>query len=148
MFSNYLFPLIHKPTRVTKTSATLIDNILTNSLIYQNKSGVLLTDISDHFPIFHFSITSTKHLPVKKAQKRRIFNKRNMDHFKSMIGDVSWASVLSEPCPETAYLNFMDCFISTFSVCFPLVNCSKKKDLQRDKPWFTKGLKTSSTKKN
>ena len=55
MYSNSLIPLIYKPTRETKTTATLIDNIFTNDF---NVNGLLLqvlliTDISDHHAIFH-----------------------------------------------------------------------------------------------
>lgn len=32
LYSSYFFPVIHKSTRVKENSATLIDNILTNSL--------------------------------------------------------------------------------------------------------------------
>ena len=50
-------PLISRPTRITENSATLIDHIYTNSYhvntaMYQ---GVLVTDITDHYPVFHIS---------------------------------------------------------------------------------------------
>ena len=46
-----LIPLISKPTRITDSSATLIDNIfLSNPSNFS--AGTLLSDISDHFPIF------------------------------------------------------------------------------------------------
>ena len=49
--SNSFVPLINKPTRITPGSATLIDNILT-SVLSDHRTGILTTDISDHFPIF------------------------------------------------------------------------------------------------
>ena len=58
LMSSYAFiPLIVRPTRITANSATLIDNIFTNNLENLNDSlnGVLITDISDHFPIFHIN---------------------------------------------------------------------------------------------
>ena len=51
LFSNSYYPLISKPTRVTKNTATLIDNIFSNDLQKVN-SGILIPDISDHFAIF------------------------------------------------------------------------------------------------
>ena len=53
LFSYSFVPLITKPTRVGVNCATLIDNIFTNSAV-QNEiiPGILMTDISDHFPIF------------------------------------------------------------------------------------------------
>ena len=51
-------PLISKPTRIAKSTATLIDNIFTNNLSKtEHLNGILLNDISDHFPIF----TITEH---------------------------------------------------------------------------------------
>ena len=54
MFANAFYPTISKPTRVTKQTATLIDNIITNIHEYSIKSGILYNDISDRFPIFTF----------------------------------------------------------------------------------------------
>ena len=49
--SHNLWPIITKPTRITKSSATLIDNIIVSEGIYGNyKCGILLEDISDHLP--------------------------------------------------------------------------------------------------
>ena len=49
-----LFKLIHKPTRIKPPSATLFDNIYTNYPITVDtcKSGILTSDISDHFFVF------------------------------------------------------------------------------------------------
>ena len=44
-------PTITKPTRVTHTSATLIDNLYYKGFSKQfTLSGIITTDISDHFP--------------------------------------------------------------------------------------------------
>ena len=49
--SGYM-PLITKPTRITKSTATLIDNIFTNNLSRtEHSSGIIINDISDHLPI-------------------------------------------------------------------------------------------------
>ena len=46
-----LQPVIDSPTRITQTSASLLDNIFTN-FNSPIQSGILLSDISDHLPIF------------------------------------------------------------------------------------------------
>ena len=52
-FQNFLIPVINKPTRITKTNATLIDHILTNDFVNTDSStGIVKIDILDHFPIF------------------------------------------------------------------------------------------------
>ena len=59
-------PLINKPTRITKTTASLIDNIFTNMHV-QATSGVIISDNSDHFPIY-------THLPIFQNTEARIHN--------------------------------------------------------------------------
>ena len=57
IFQHSLVPIVNKPTRVTKNNATLIDYIISNSFMDQeNLTGILKTDISDHFPIFTISL--------------------------------------------------------------------------------------------
>ena len=53
MFRHGLIPTVNKPTRVTRKTTTAIDHIITNSIINAEfKTGIVKTDISDHFPIF------------------------------------------------------------------------------------------------
>ncbi len=64
MYSNSLFPVITKPSRITIDTATLIDNIFTNEINYEIVGGLLINDISDHLPVFaifqNFFGTKTK----------------------------------------------------------------------------------------
>ena len=55
IYANYLVPLINRPTRITRESSTLIDNIFSNNynVIDYQVNGILKTDISDHYIIFH-----------------------------------------------------------------------------------------------
>ena len=55
LYSNEFLPLISWPTRIISNSAAPIDNTPANCPHNLNSSinGILLTDISDHFPIFH-----------------------------------------------------------------------------------------------
>ena len=53
LYSHAFLPLINRPTRITQNSATIIDNIFTNNIgeAEWGHNGILVTDISDHFPI-------------------------------------------------------------------------------------------------
>ena len=56
LLSSFSFvPLITRPTRVTATTATLIDNVLTNNVenINHSDQGILVTDVTDYYPVFH-----------------------------------------------------------------------------------------------
>ena len=68
IFQHSLVPIVNKPTRVTKSNATLIDYIITNSFTgRENLTGILKTDISDHFPIFNISMKHGRDSNDKKV---------------------------------------------------------------------------------
>ena len=59
LFQHNFIPLINRPTRITKRTATAIDNIITNSINNSKlTTGVVKTDLTDHFPIFLTSETT------------------------------------------------------------------------------------------
>ena len=46
-----LMPTITKPTRITRSTATLIDNIIIGSKLQANYDpNIIISDLSDHFP--------------------------------------------------------------------------------------------------
>lgn len=143
--ANYFFPAIDKPTRITRQSATLIDNILFNTLDYETMSGLLFTDITDHLPVFLFAKLNNKEKksPVE-TQYYRNFCKSNKNKFKKMMQDISFDEVYNEKDPNSAYEVFMKLFSSCFDKCFPLISGV----VLTNNPWFTSGLKKSSRIKN
>ena len=64
--TNYCFPLINIPTRVTMNSASLIDIMYNNFPAQGNvcDSGVLKTSISDHYAIFCIANNAVVLMPV------------------------------------------------------------------------------------
>ena len=149
LYANSLYPLITIPTRVTSSSATLIDNIFTNSLNNVWKSGVFHSDISDHYPVFHFtSKTSVNHQEADKVLRFRVFNKRNMDRFEEMVDDILWDDVYTHNDVEQAYQSFFKSFNSVFNRCFPPVSKKANKVSAFSKPWFTQDLHKSLKAKN
>ena len=57
LYSHLFFPLITLPSRITSHTATLIDNIFSSHVEHSYlRSGLLITDISDHLPIFSISL--------------------------------------------------------------------------------------------
>ena len=50
-FDTNLLPCITRPTRITKSTATLIDNVFISQNLHKNfESSILINDISDHLP--------------------------------------------------------------------------------------------------
>ena len=61
IFSRGFLPLILRPTRICSTSASLIDHMFTNDIMQLSFSGILLTDVADHFGTFHIT-NNKKHI--------------------------------------------------------------------------------------
>ena len=58
LYQNSMIPIINKPTRVTRKSASAIAHIITNCFAESNfKTAIFKSDISDHFPISAFFST-------------------------------------------------------------------------------------------
>ena len=73
--------LITKPTRITPSSSTLFDHIYTTLPLYKVTPGILINNLSDHFPIF-VSIKSAHVEKVDtKAQFKHDFYKLNAEEF-------------------------------------------------------------------
>ena len=88
---NLLIPMINKPTRVSKSNATIIDHILTNSFLNTDSStGIIKIDISDHFPIFLISnekiSENAKHITIQK----RVINEQSILYFQEILHEVDW----------------------------------------------------------
>ena len=88
-------PVINKPTRVTKNTATAIDHIITNSLLHRTiNTGIL--DISDHFPIFLIAKTQKKMTPEGKVQiTKRLINNKTKEKFKNALHKMTWGDIIS-----------------------------------------------------
>ena len=55
MITKGYLPLITKPTRITAQSATLIDHIYSNYTHHNYESGIVISDVADHFGTFYVS---------------------------------------------------------------------------------------------
>ena len=151
MFSHYFMPLINRPTRITSHSATAIDNIFVNSTLETNQflNGILLSDVSDHLPIF--TLLSQQSIPDSRHVNlfRRDINPRTKSNFKAELIKCKWDEVYQSVNPNIAYNNFINKYNFIYNLCFPFKKISRKKPKLISKPWITRGLlksiKTKST---
>jgi len=123
MYGNSFIPLINKPTRITERSATLIDHIFTNthSKGYNYFQGVLITDISDHYPVFH--ISQDKSNPLNNGDNYRMITAKNehrMQAFKDRISNNDWSFVLNMSESEPAFNSFYNTYKQIHDEAFPL----------------------------
>ena len=84
MFEKGAIPLINRPTGVTISSATHIDNILTDCVFDTSlKNGIIKTYISDHLAIFPaIKLSNEKTRKQKLKIKKTFFSDKNKESFK------------------------------------------------------------------
>ena len=71
LFSNGFVPIIVKPTRITASSATLIDHMYTNNITATDQATIIITDLADHFGTFYLTKShNINNSHVNKAKKR------------------------------------------------------------------------------
>ena len=150
MFSLGLNPVINKPTRISTSSATLIDNIWSNQSVNVDKniSGIIIDDISDHLPVFHILQTSHQMKNSKNCESKcfRQESEKNISKMKRMLGEADWSNVLCETDVDNAYNTFLETYKCVYNTCCPL---KKVKMKQNQYPiWMTKGLRNACKKKN
>ena len=133
--------MIRKPTRVSSSSATLIDHIWTNDLTV-SQSGIIRYYTSDHFPVF----ISTKlndsvlNLGAYETVVYRKFSVSNKCVFSDCLRSVDWSDVLQSPEVNVAYNAFHIKLYNLFNSCFPLCTRRKKK-LDIFKPYINDEIK-------
>ena len=110
MSSYSLYPSITKPTRITPTSATLIDNIFTNSNSNQT-SGIIVADVSDHLPVFISTDLKVYRMKNDKVDAEvRQLKDHNIKYFKSELSKVAWEIEFSGDDVNKVYGNFINKF--------------------------------------
>src|SRR6267154_4333915 len=154
LISFNFFPLSTIPTRVTDTSATIIDHVYYRSnlaikdcIIDDALNGCLSVDISDHLANFIV-------LPLLKAKNinkdrpfTRIFSKSNKEKFNNLLLNADWSTrVYNHSDVNVAYANFLAVLRIHYEECFPLTKISRKRI--KDKRWITPELIKSSNYKN
>ena len=149
IYSYSFIPTIYKPTRITETTATLIDNILTNCDGVQN-SAIFVTDISDHMPTSLVSNLSLQDISVQKSMYsyKRCHSDDNISRLKKCLADVKWEEVLDNVDANQDYDTFINKFEELYNECIPLKNCKSKRKTDPKYPWVTKGLLKSINHKN
>ena len=112
IYSYSLIPTIYKPTRITESSATCIDNILTNDNGNINQSLILVSDLSDHLPIVLSSKYGLTNKPakVKSNMYRRVHSDDNISKLKKKLSDVKWQEILDNTNVDSDYDKFLETF--------------------------------------
>ena len=121
LHSNMFFPMIARPTRITSHTARLLDNIFGNKFFDHSRSGLLITDISDHLPIFSIhssndSSNSHAHDPVVVRDN----DKENLASFLETLKEINWCSLDGYHDPQNPYNSFIRKYSESYNAGFPV----------------------------
>lgn len=131
---------IFSPTRTTKSTETLIDNIFTN---FECQAGTnIITALSDHHAqIVKISLDNNK--INKQRQKSIIYSKEKLKDFQKELVNAQWDEIFSETNSNQAYEKFLQILTSIKSCIFQ----PKRVTRSKSRSWITKGIKISSRTK-
>ena len=135
MLNHSFFSVINKPTRITDTTATVLDQLWANSFCYAVKSNILLHPISDHLPIFMCINLCMNNSSA--CTTVRCFNDNNMSKFYYELENIDELPILKESDVNESFTCFMKEYNRVFENCFPL---TAVKNYAKNKSWFDKDL--------
>jgi len=128
-------------TRITSDTSTLIDNIFTNQLASQITAGVLINDITDHFPIF--SVFKELRNNTTKTNDFKVVRHRTPEAIAAFRDDLcsqTWHEVYTTTDPDRAYNAFLLTLTQLYDQHCPHKKYFIKNKNSQDKPWLTKGI--------
>ena len=150
MLSHSMLPSIDKPTRLTEFTHTLIDNIYTNVPHLEFTSNIIISDLSDHFPIFIFN-QLTRYFKIDRKENVQITNYKPefLDKFIQKLNQETWSIKFDskQDDPNYLYSKFFDTYSRIYSESFPKITRRSSNTIPRH-PWLTTGLIRACTKKN
>ena len=147
-----LVPSITRPTRITSSSTTLIDNIFVNSdFVRSLKSQILINDISDHLPI----CTVIENVNIGVKEKRKIVTRKltngKLKLIQKELQDINWSNYLETHCDNLCDVNCVSNIVHT-KICKNINKHAPVKEITvnigklKNEPWMTPGIKHSSQK--
>ena len=143
---------IDKPTRITETTGTLIDNIFVNSLRFAHRSAIIYSDISDHLPIL-LTLTlkhiKTQNKPaIKNYTSKRKYDIRLLPAFNAALEQIDWNIKINNECHIDSYNVFSSKFQDCINQHFPLPTLKARTRNSPRKPWITAQLVKQCNKKS
>ena len=138
-----LIPYITLPTRVSDSSATLIDNIFCNSP--DIRAGILLSDISDHYPYFcALNINCGNPEYKRKYIYCRKINNKTLQDLYQCLSDKKLLYDLQTDTedPNENYKILEQHLVTAVNKCMPLkkIKYQKYKYKFKKTEWITAGL--------
>ena len=140
-----MLPTVTKPTRISKTSATLIDNILISEKLQSNfESTIIIDDMSDHLPcILTLKNYINTHSHIFRRTQR--INSCTVNKMLSSLSKIDWTESLNNKNATESFTVFHKTLTSIINNYAP-EQLVKKKMKKYTCPWMSKGYQKSLLK--
>ena len=147
IYDKGLLPMITKPTRITTSSATLIDNIFVDDLLYAStESGIILDDSSDHLPCYCVLRNLNPHRAEDIEITSRDTRKRNLENLKEHLKNENSLLPLHGNNINEQFDNFHTKLTSLIDQYLPITTRRIPHRRIRREPWVSSGLMISINK--
>ena len=147
--TNLILPSITIPTRLNPKNNSLIDNIFTNNIHPDLKSGNLIVGISDHLPSFMIVPKSSQnYLPKKHNIYKRDTKNFDRENFILEYLDIDWETEIGTEDVNKATEIFFKKMNELIDKYTPLKKITQKEYKRRLKPWITNHITNMIREKN
>ena len=149
MLSNYLQPIINKPTRVVKNQKpSLIDNIFINAVDKDITCGNFTSKISDHMPNFMFLKNVT--FDHKKTKKKiRCTKNANIEEYQADLASIDLMPILLTTNDVHVICKYYhDQVVNIMNKHYPFRTLTNEELKWIRKPWINKRLQGLIKEKN
>ncbi len=138
MMDNLLLPSITIPTRINPTNNSLIDNIFTDNINPDIKTGNLTIGISDHLPSFFIAPQkNTNHQPKKQKLYKRDLKNLNREEFLLDFAMIDWRILeINKHDPNHSLKILLKIIYKLLDKHAPLKKVTNREFKQRYKPWI------------
>lgn len=132
---------INQPTRITKTSKTCLDQIMSN--IDNGTAQVHDLGLSDHTAqSFTFNLNKSRDPPpLFWFDYVRDYSLDNKLKFLKYLSSLTFTEIYSvDISPDNAFKHFFDMYVLLYNLCFPVTKVRKSSNHFRNN-WISKGIK-------
>ena len=147
-----LLPVTTRPTRITKSTTTLIDNIVLDFKHRENvESYVAIDNTSDHLPCLAIVKDVLVNRNTKIKIKSRDLRDKKVESLKEQLKIIDWQNLVNTSTNKDQKLNktveqIHSKLCAEIERCCPLVEREIKYCKLRKEPWLSNGLLTSIRK--
>jgi hypothetical protein len=138
-----LINTVRSPTRITSSTESLIDAIVTNREYLELRATVIDLGLSDHIAQI-MRIHSEKGNNTTKIIVERQFTNHRVEEFINLLSQESWDEVVNHSDVNASLYAFLFTFLRCFNIAFPYKRVKLRERV--NKRWLSKGLITSSNR--